>query len=305
MHYLLLLSLFSANIYALAPFEPLTAWDKSQVKVCWGTEHHQNQTFAFNEKEEFINYTAEQKAWIKGIVTREFTVASVGIEFVGWQNCPDKADAQIVLLRAEPPIPEDSATVFAEKGGRATIGMKGSQSNSFDASTNTARTTYESNTLPYLNYMILNTRGSNEKRMDQENYIKTIALHEFGHSAGLRHEHIRIADSKKDPNCKKMTAIKLNEEPAFESTRFAGPYDHNSIMNYCFINLLISNTGLTIKTKNIEKDIKLTDPTLFTSRVDGKKTIYNVKVGLSAGDKQALKCMYVSGEDKAKCNLPK
>jgi hypothetical protein len=238
-------------------------------------------------------------------VTREFTVASVGLEFVGWQNCPIKADSQIILLRTEPEIPEDAGGVFAEKGGRATIGKKGNLTQVTDATTNISRTSYESSSQPYLNYMILNTRASNEKRMDEENYLKTIALHEFGHSAGLRHEHIRIADANADPNCKKMTAIQINEEPTFSSTRFASGYDHNSIMNYCFINVMISNTGLTIKTKNIDKEIKLTDPTLYTSKVDGKKTIYNLRVGLSAGDKQALKCMYVPGEDKSKCNQPK
>ncbi len=122
----------------------------------------------------------------------------------------------------------------------------------------------------------------------------TQALHEFGHTAGLRHAHIKIKEVRAHPNCKRLSELKLKAEPVFSTTRFAGACDFNSIMNYCYINVLISRTGLNFHAKGPEHQIELTDPTLYTSTVVNEKKQYNrVSIGLSQLDKKGLECMYV------------
>lgn len=295
---LLLLITFTSLTHAFTPYEPMTAWNIKTIKVCWGTEAHRKATFAITDKREFIPYTADQKEWIKDIITKEFTLSETGIEFSGWNNCEPKAEgSEVVLLRVEPAIPDDAGFIFAESGGRATIGQRGNPVEHHTGTSLGSYTTYEKSNLPYLNFVILNTR-SDDKRMPPNEYIKMIALHEFGHTAGLRHQHVRIKDVKQDLNCKKVPEIKISEEPAFASTKFAGPYDHNSIMNYCYINVLSSKTGLSFRAKSITEKIILSDDTLFTATPsrNRKKHDYVIRVGLSAQDKHSLRCMYVYDE---------
>jgi hypothetical protein len=284
----------AADMKMISPFEPKVAWSQASVKVCWGNETHKNQTQAVSDKFEFLAYTTQQKKWIKDIITKEFNIKEVGIEFTGWQDCPERVDSEVVIFRIQPQITEQADGSFSETGGRATIGNKGRVVQTIDATTKVAKASYESSHLHYLNYVVINTRAADERRMDEENYIKTLALHEFGHTAGLRHAHIRLTEAKADPNCERVSGIKLNEEPVFASTRFAGAYDFNSIMNYCYINVLISRTGLSFRAKSPEHVIKLTDQTLYNSKVvNEKKQDYRVRIGLSQLDKKALKCMYV------------
>ena len=292
----------------MSPYEHKTAWVEKSIRVCWGDENHQSQTLAVNDKFDFIPYSAEQKKWIKDIITQEFKLDDVGIEFTGWENCPPKVESEVVLFRIEPQISEDTNGSFSESGGRATIGRKGSIVSVLDATSVVARESYESSGYPHVNYVVLNTRAADERRMDRANYVKTLALHEFGHTAGLRHAHVRLKEAKADPNCKRVPEIQLKEEPVFTSTRFAGGYDFNSIMNYCYINVLISKTGLSFRARGPEHQIKLTDQTLYTSTVvNEKKQDYRVRIGLSSQDKRALMCMYrpgLIGLDKS-CNQPK
>lgn len=297
------LSLYAA---ALSPFEPLTAWEKKQVRVCWGDQTHQSATVLVREKHDFLEFSANHKKWIKDIITREFT-KEIGLEFIGWENCGSAVESfDVVMFRTEPPTP-DVEGAYSERGGQATIGQRGQQSTSYSATTGLTTVSLTRSNFPNLNVVVLNTKTQG-KAMDSENYIKMLALHEFGHTAGLRHQHIRIANVKEDENCKRVPDLKIHEEPVLSSTRFAGPYDHNSIMNYCWINVLTSRTGLNFKAKNLNHRVKLTDPSLYTVKpVNAKKQEYTIRVGLSTQDREALKCMYVYDSDtqKEKCNVPK
>lgn len=288
----------------MTPYEINVAWDRTSIKVCWGDKAHQSQTLALRDKFELLPYTTEQKKWIQDIVTQEFQQNEIGLEFVGWQNCKTPVDADIVLFRIEPDLPEGSGP-HNETGGRATIGKRGQVVNVTDATTRSTKSSMESSTLPYLNYVVLNTRMQEDKKVSARDYLKLLALHEFGHSAGLRHAHIRLQEAKDDPNCKRLPDLKLKDEPTFSSTHFSGTYDHNSIMNYCFLNVLISRTGLNFRAKNQEQQIKLTDESLFTkTAINEKKQQYQVKIGLSRLDKSALRCLY-KPESETNCNLPK
>jgi hypothetical protein len=305
--------LFSSSL-ALAdiPVESHVAWSKRSVRVCFGNNEHRNATLAINDNSDFIEYTKDQKKWIKEIITQEYKLSEVGIEFIGWEDCDKTASkTDVVILRTEPQVPEGEG-MFLEKGGRATIGERGNAMSSISASNVTVHS-YEKGDPQYLNFVILNTRTAKEKRIGIENYIKITALHEFGHTGGLRHQHVNLKQALADENCKRTKDLKLSQEDIFSTTVFTGPYDNNSIMNYCYFNLLVDN-GLSFKEKSLDKTpMVLSDSTLFTTTASDSgwpsrkpRVQVNVRLGFSALDKHALKCLYVFDEatKKDRCNYP-
>jgi hypothetical protein len=303
-----------SSAFALAdiPVESRVAWSKKSIRVCFGNNQHRNATFAIHDNSDFVEYSKDQKKWIKEIITQEYKVSEVGIEFVGWQNCDAKvSNTDVVILRTEPQAPETEGS-YTERGGRATIGERGNSMSTTNASNVTIHS-YEKGDPNYLNFVILNTRMGSEKKIGAENYIKITALHEFGHTAGLRHQHVKLKEAMLDENCKRRKDLKLSQEDIFASTIFTGPYDSNSIMNYCYFNLLVDH-GLSFKEKSLSgTPMVLTDPTLYTTKsidpawLSKKPRVQiDVRIGFSALDKHALKCLYVFDEEtkKDRCNYP-
>ena len=105
-----------------------------------------------------------------------------------------------------------------------------------------------------------------------------VALHEFAHIAGLYHQ-----EDGSDP----FTLYELDEE-----------YDRNSIMSYKLLDHL-EEYGLSFlqdKTNQIvfadQNNAKL------YSTVDKSQSRVEVKVALSSGDINALRCLYVYKEEQ-------
>ena len=292
--------------------EPLVAWDKKEVRVCFGNETHQSRSWVTRQSYDFIEYSSEQKKWIKDIITKEYNLIDTGISFVCFENCtPSLENTDVILFRFEPTIPEGEGP-YNVKGGMATLGEKGDLRSVGSNNSSESKEEYYKADFPQLNVVILNTGGANEKKVDAASYIQMLALHEFGHTAGLRHQHIIMQAADKDPNCQNFKST-MKAEPIFESTIFTGAYDFNSVMNYCYLNKLTSESGLQFRAKNSETVIKMTDSTLYTTdpakNIFGKlikdKLDYSVRIGLSDMDKHALRCLYKNGEESKmrSCNI--
>jgi len=135
-------------------------------------------------------------------------------------------------------------------------------------------------------------------KLSADERLSFIALHEFGHLAGLRHEQIR-KEIKQDWICS-MTGYEENFEEPFESTRFTRVFDSFSIMSYCYLNFLSKYTGTSFKETEY-KPLPMQDDRVISRDGDGK---IKLKIGLSSLDQHALRCMYVyTAETKrAICN---
>ena len=240
-----MLSFFLATILILSPSpskasvesvgEPNVTWTKKKVHVCWKSGVDVNPSYAQND------FESDVKLEVQKIIEQEYTSDRTGVSFYGWESCSSLPMHEIDLeiyqdneLAPTNPMIEK----FRRMGvaGYSCVGQGSSEEKlpKFGLF-------HRNLSLPvmYLNFHPVSLLYS--QTLSSIELLKIAALHEFGHAAGLRHEHIR-KEAKTDPNCKYMN---LQDEPIYESTVFFEEYDPNSIMNYCWNNALLKQ-GLTL-----------------------------------------------------------
>jgi hypothetical protein len=296
--------------------EPLVSWTKKSIRVCWRNSAELDPIYEKND------FNSVKKQAVQDIVQQEYTIDRVGIEFVGWQNCnelkPGSYDFEIIQdnFSAKPnPWVQYYRDQVVE--GMAFIGEGGgcyriTENDPFSGKTDVKVGYFYRNSKPekklYLMYVDLNDIFENS--FTSLKRLQSTALHEFGHVAGMRHEHIR-PEAMEDPNCKHMGSNFTVSEKAYDTTRFVGDYDPNSIMNYCW---LATMEAVGLKTQELPN---MTDPSLYErfDRIETtKKTIlvgkkpyqkkkvitvkkpvseYRLRVGLSDRDVIALQDLYL------------
>ncbi len=304
---LLALTATSSMAAPFAPFETQVAWSKKQIQACFGGPQHQRLSLVSELETSISTFSHKEKVAIKEIINQEFTLNSVGLEFTGWNDCDNTAsNGDLIVFKDRYSETDDNGALLV-RGGVATIGEGGSTFTITNAQTKESYQEMRKSSSPLKPFAMINTVLSLSKRVGAIPFIQLTALHEFGHVAGLRHEHLRLESAKNDPNCKQTPTIPLHGESINRSTRFSGDYDPNSIMNYCFYNSIMDVTGLSFRSKNPQKELLMTDPTLFTTKAVGNKTEVNIRIGLSELDKKAVRCLYFYNDEQKKelCNRTK
>ena len=71
-----------------------------------------------------------------------------------------------------------------------------------------------------------------------EVWVMSVALHEFGHALGLRHEHVHP-----DSTCHPLGSDETLDEPGHDGEPI-GPYDGESIMSYCTLDRYYTESNL-------------------------------------------------------------
>jgi len=281
-------------------YEPLVKWSKNEVKVCWSYPIVEGETFNVSEK-----------LAVKSVIQREFTAERTGIYFTGFEDCAAAPDSDVFVYTGNsdpnPKRKHDSGGLL----GESEIGEGGTV---VDEKSDEGFT-YKKKKVFYMMYLYSN-RQRKVPNADYLYALKVTALHEFGHLAGLRHEHV-WAEAQSDFNCRlhRKGDVAFNtQEPIFKSTQVATAYDSNSIMNYCWDDQLNANGPKFYYIRDMdafhasghgpieEPGLKLppdfmptlTDDTLYKITKDYIPGIdvYDIKLGLSAGDVKAVQCMY-------------
>ncbi len=281
-HYSPLAFLFSLALLGGTPafggaFEPSARWDPNEVRVCWldSAEFKKNpnlldESLYFNEDNLF--HSPELSDVIESRIKAEFTPAKTGIHFTGFGKC--RIPAQGGLPDADAVLALETFDSFHEiiEGG-ASIGM--SVIDLFRGEI-LRRDPKEDPGLPSLVIQIPSEKIYSSKSIGYHEAISLTALHEFGHLAGLHHEHSAYRDEAlRDPYCGSSPfadELKKGPDQVFSlvpkkytenlyelKSAIRSGYDSKSIMNYCHTRHLFASGG---------------------------------KIELSAGDRSLLKSVY-------------
>jgi hypothetical protein len=228
-------------------YEPHTLWDKQNLVTCFfSDESDLQETTLESSAQAKSNFgvlpkklSRSKKKKVREATMRDFTPARTGIHFSGFKDCSETQNPDVIIMKAGAKF-----LLFNDFkwGGMATIGENGLRS----FKPNIGRGYFEKRKQP--SYVIL------------KSFAASVIVHEFGHVAGLRHEHIN-PEAMEDKNChNRRSQLDMSQpeklEKAGATAVFHTEYDSNSIMNYCHMTVNFSqiNRGdqQVLSTKDVE-----------------------------------------------------
>lgn len=263
-------------------YEPLGRWNKKEISVCLGNYEDLRQT-RFNdldyiEPDEILTSSSKDFVLIKETIIKEYDQNEVGVKFVGWKKCSGNSDVVFVLANSQ----------NLPYAGRAPIGQY-SRVVEYKNEFGFVLDNNQGKTYVLINIDSLENYPSDVRITD----IKSIAIHEFGHLLGLRHEHAR-PESLKDP----LYPLPDCEETVGKTAKKSGSYDPYSIMNYQLSDYLEKRGNRFDGSKlNLDPRVFRSAPTALNK--DNAEYVPR----LSTGDVHTLRCMYVysAKEVREKC----
>ena len=190
-------------------------WPFNKIVACFSNQHYKDlDNGIINPKHK---WKERDKKFLQKVVQEEYTEERTGIHFVGFKDCKDEPNPNIILFYKD------------IRGHAVGAAMSGYSPRYFIGSN-----------FPTAAGDVVIYKGG---------MTKSIIIHEFGHVATLEHEHDHFDAHKKEFLCS-ATSKRSKRRRHLEYT----PYDKKSVMNYCHINLGFSaggNYGLS------EYDVKL------------------------------------------------
>lgn len=281
--------------------EPAVKSMTNEIETCWidsGMSEFEDPA----EAGPFNAFTDEEMTAIITIVKEQYTVENAGVAFVGWRSCSELRkegkELSVVLRKGKPELARSAAlTIIKDRstGKEVGTGMGWGKKVKAEDGTFVKYVPLEPNEIAVANIVFGLDAYCKDARMklSYSKCVQGLALHEFGHVAGLRHEHIRpeaaehagcdLTRGFEDFTGATGTKASIFSERKGESAELVGEYDPRSIMNYCFINTLErkvvpDENGNPIRDENGKLKKFASDD--------------EVKWELSVGDKAALKTLY-------------
>jgi len=227
----LLTAVLSTLSVQAAVYEPMVLWNKKEVSVCFFQERaNLEDTELRNLDRASRKYNIrpgklsnEKKASIKRFVQASFSTEKTGISFIGFRDCQNPVSADVVVMTKSRLSFQRS--VLLKSFGQASIGEAG-------VITRRGRGFFSKKSGFY------GTTGEKAYAYLAE-VDKATTIHEFGHIAGLRHEHAR-EEAYEDSNCSSIRGFTHRGDPLKENLYVTSEvpfsYDTRSVMNYCYIN---------------------------------------------------------------------
>ena len=216
----------SESSYA-AVFSRLDIWNKSKIEVCFYNPI--NSTFYHPTKKSkkldgsaaiLVRPTEELKLFSKQILQQNYSREETIIEFVGWKDCDVTTKYDVILVFSDEPLGSGESNMYSD----------------FDRM--------------HLNYLTttIGLGTVNAENLSLTPEMKHVLIHEFGHLAGLGHEHeFFIKSALSDPQCEHLyeylQSFKKYEEAMWDlfpeykryktKRKSITGYDSNSVMTYC------------------------------------------------------------------------
>lgn len=178
-------------------------WDKRELTTCFADDNRDRNNGPLVLK--FREWKKSHKEKIKNWVQSEFTAERTGIHFVGFHDCEVNPDVDVAIFYNKNNKLE--SRLFGGLDGLASLG-----------------TSLHTENIGWLfGFKLINGFVA----ISKSGINKGTVIHEFGHVAGLMHEHDHPEAEKIEPNCKYTEDWKILSGFMYE------PYDANSVMNYC------------------------------------------------------------------------
>lgn len=207
------------------------AWRKRVLKVC----------FLDGDGRVDGRFTDVQKAWIRAAISSNFSPSATGISFTGFADCDaNGARWDVQVSKIVDPAESNNASFQAVKTKSAVPVGEGLGQGVYESRSDkivSVRALRPGEGGASLVRLELDAYCGHPKiKVSREICAKGLALHEFGHVAGLPHEHAR-KEAANDPHCRLGLSVDpAAREASGQSVRnFGLPYDPKSIMNYCFM----------------------------------------------------------------------
>lgn len=197
MNHLLLIFLLVLFASAQAGVYSRQAWNTSNLTVCYAVAETPIRHLGVL-KVKIASWSSPARAMVKNWVEAEYSSERTGIHFSGWSPCEEDPQADIVLF-----LGKEGGLL----GGQASLGPR-----------NPGTVARYPNARGYV--LIYDLK-------------KSTVVHEFGHVAGLMHEHLHPQIYQADPTCAHKL---LNSPPRPDSLNEYVTYDRQSVMNYCALN---------------------------------------------------------------------
>ena len=195
-------------------------WTIPEINVCFaekGTEYHKAE---FNGAKR--DWKQKEKELVQRVLEEEFTAATTGYTFVGFQDCRMSEKINVVIgVRAGL-----SLQSIAGVKGTATVGMIHKDITSYSDAQGA---------------VLLSPMGIS----------KTTIIHEFGHILGLMHEH----DHPSSPTMQESACPYYQGSVETRRNIIYTDFDINSVMNYCYIFVKGRGTGLSENDQQLILDI--------------------------------------------------
>lgn len=195
--------------HASAGIHVQNLWQTNAVEVCFARGEARPRVDA-GVSFKIRDWSEEDKAKIRAWITVEYSAKKTGIHFTGWKSCEEARMSDVILF-----FNDKSMLMTALLGGQYIKGRAG------------ALGAYPRSVpgYPYAQNSVVISSGGMEKGS---------VVHEFGHVAGLGHEHTHPESAKRGRACSKIN-------PSFHRSYVYTAYDATSIMSYCSLESKLSS----------------------------------------------------------------
>lgn len=290
-------------------------WERSELVTCWVDQPAQilNPQLAFRRmQKELVDEKiklppAQLASKIQRAVTRSF--ANSGLPFVGWKNCSITAKPDVMVVYSEHPYQAFSAGATGDPSKNLESRFVGTTINSvrinasyFEVPPMMAET---DQLMLRMNYGAIKGSEAIVKKQTGEMSLMDV-VHEFGHVAGLQHEHCRVDKTIHQKIDFESGYTKTNEYVAERIPREAyqqntnlkdvGTYDVFSAMNYSWNYLFFYLLKMKVYCSAFaDKNLNICQ----IDKIDRLLPKMNAAHGyLSPGDLETLRYVYLKEEPK-------